>query len=397
MKPHLHEKDDFVEDATADFARMHKKPSYNGGPYDDAPPNLGPEITLPPPPDRNDLTVAAWLKKKLPLRDYLLGGVMCTTSRWFVYGETGIGKTLIGMDLGAAIAAAANFLKWAGQRKARVMYLDGELPAETFKERIELIAERYGADISFYGYNRDDLGDDGMPPLNTDLGQAWLRREIEAIKPDLIIFDSIMCLLIGSMLDEAAWMPMRPFVRWLTANHIAQVWLHHANDVGKSFGDKTRGWEMDTIVFLSHPIGEDGEPDDTAIRLEFPKKRLCTPANAEQFLPLLIHLDDDWRFEAAPTKRMPGGVQQTDDLSREYLQAYDRLADGVTKSLGFDGKPVAKVLGDIIRDELRARGYLEIDDKGAITPTSRTQHRRAKTKLLKATTLVENEGLIWRP
>ena len=238
---------------------------------------------LPPSPNRDNLTVAAWLKKKIPPRDHLLGGVMCTTSRWFVFGETGIGKTLLAMDMGGAIAAAITFLKWPGQRKARVMYLDGELPMETFKERIELLAKRYGADLQFYGYNREDLGDDGMPPLNTELGQVWLRREIAAIKPDLIIFNSIMCLLIGSMLDKSTWMPMRPFIRWLTSNHIAQVWLHHANDNGKSFGDKTREWEMDTVVFLSRPIGEDGEPDDTAIKLEFRKARLRTAANAGQF------------------------------------------------------------------------------------------------------------------
>ena len=38
------------------------------------------------------------------------------------------------------------------------MYLDGEMPAETFKERMLLIAERYGSDIQLFGYNRDDLG-----------------------------------------------------------------------------------------------------------------------------------------------------------------------------------------------------------------------------------------------
>ena len=32
---------------------------------------------------------------------------------------------------------------------------------------------------------REDLGDDGLPPLNTEAGQAWLKREIAAIKPDL--------------------------------------------------------------------------------------------------------------------------------------------------------------------------------------------------------------------
>jgi hypothetical protein len=40
------------------------------------------------------------------------------------------------MDMAAAIATGKNFLNWTGQRPARVMYLDGELPIETFKERM---------------------------------------------------------------------------------------------------------------------------------------------------------------------------------------------------------------------------------------------------------------------
>jgi hypothetical protein len=84
----------------------------------------------------------------------------------------------------------------AGQRRSRVMYIDGKLPIETFKERMELVAALYGQDIEFYGYNRDDLDDGQMPPLNIEDGQKWLRREIEAINPDLIFFDSIMSLLM---------------------------------------------------------------------------------------------------------------------------------------------------------------------------------------------------------
>ena len=153
--------------------------------------------------DENALLLSAWLKRELPLRRFLLGNVLCTTSRWIVYGETGVGKTLLAADIAAAIAAGASFLNWQGSgRRARVMYLDGEMPAETFKERMEIIARRYGADIQLYGYNRDVLGDGEMPPLNTPEGEKWLWREIEAVKPDLIVFDSIMCLLAGSMSEE---------------------------------------------------------------------------------------------------------------------------------------------------------------------------------------------------
>ena len=44
-----------------------------------------------------------------------------------------------------------------------------------------------------------------MPPLNTPEGQKWLWKEIEAVKPDPIIFDSIMCLLVGTMSEEESW------------------------------------------------------------------------------------------------------------------------------------------------------------------------------------------------
>jgi AAA domain len=153
--------------------------------------------------DENVLLLSAWLKRDLPLRRFLLGNVLCTTSRWIVYGETGVGKTLLGVDIAAAVAAGAEFLNWKGSgAPARVMYLDGEMPAETFKERMEVIAKRYGGDIAFYGYNRDVLADGEMPPLNTPEGEKWLWREIEAVEPDLIVFDSIMCLLAGSMSEE---------------------------------------------------------------------------------------------------------------------------------------------------------------------------------------------------
>ena len=351
-------------------------------------PSLKQATKLPPPPDRSLLTLPAWLERDIPPRDYLLGGVMCTTSRWFIFGETGIGKTLIAMEMAAAIAVAAAFLKWPGQRRARVMYLDDELPMETFKERTKLIADRHGKDFVFYGYNREDLGDEGMPPLNTEAGQAWLKREIAAVKPDLIIFDSIMCLLIGSMSDEATWMPVRPFVHWLSAQKIAQVWLHHANDLGKSFGDKTREWEMEAVVKLSKVEG-----DESAIQFEFVKARLRTPKTAAQFLPIVIH-PGDWEFEGA--SKSASKRNETEAVADAFLNALDRLADGVTKAHGFDGKLVSKVKVDGIRDELKKRGFLEKNETGGLTDTGRSHFRRAKTALLSAGKILENEDLIWR-
>jgi len=272
------------------------------------------------------------------------------------------------------------------------MFIDGELPVETFKERMQLVADRYGRDIPFFGYNREDLGFDAMPPLNTPLGQEWLRREIEAIKPDLVIFDSIMCLLVGSMQDEATWAPMKPLVCELSARKIAQVWFNHANDLGKSFGDKTREWEMDTVAKLSKI-----EDDETAIRLDFLKARLRTPKTAGQFVPLIIRPSDDWKFEIAKAAKSSKSGGEVADIVAEFPSVYDFLADGAPKTLGLDARStVLKVSTSAIRDELLNRGFLETDENDAITPVSRGHFFRAKKALVKRGIFVERKKQIWR-
>jgi putative DNA primase/helicase len=63
-------------------ARPWVAPEGNELDHDYEPPGVA--DALPPAPDRNSLLLSAWRKREIPPRDYLLGGVMCTTSRLFV-------------------------------------------------------------------------------------------------------------------------------------------------------------------------------------------------------------------------------------------------------------------------------------------------------------------------
>jgi hypothetical protein len=348
---------------------------------------------------RDNLLVAAWRERELPPRDYLSGEVLCSTSRVLLNGATGIGKTLFCLDWGAAIAAGVDFLDWKGRRRARVLYLDGELPAETFKERMELIGNRYGDDIELFGYNRDVLTPDEMPPLNTDTGRAWLLREIETTQPDVIFFDSIMCLLGGNMSEEDSWAPIKDLVRQISSRRIAQIWLHHTgHDASRGYGTKTREWEMDTVIMLSKAESEDDAPEiSAAFRLEFTKARMKTPANYRQFAAKTVR-STEFGFVAEEGVRAPNTKETSkgEKNRRAFRDAYANLADGVTPSPGFDGAPVRKVKTDAIREEMRSRGFLQTDDKGNITATGRSDFHRAKTDLLIAKRFAESEGLLWR-
>jgi len=356
--------------------------------HNDAPPDTDPK--------RESLRLLAWTTLSLPPRDFLLGDLLCTTSRWILVGATGIGKTLFTMELAACVAAGKSFLGWEARRKCRVIYIDGEMPAETFKERMELVAERHGNDLAIYGYNRDRLGDErDIPPLDTQAGRDWLKREIEIVKPDLIIFDSIMCLVAGDLMKPEGWAPMLGVMRGLTSMRIAQIWLHHANDGGKVFGDKTKTWQMDTVASLTAI-----EDDDAAFGLNFDAKaRLRTPANREQFNPKIIFPSDGWRYEIA--KRISSQGRDGNDaeiVAAEFMKAYDRLADGVPKTTGLDGNStVLKVSVAAIREDLKDSGFLDATETGAIERVSRNHFSRAKKTLLRRGKLMEKKGQIWRP
>jgi hypothetical protein len=348
---------------------------------------------------RGNYRLDAWLRMQLPERDHLLGSVMCSTSRRLIFGETGVGKTILALcGLAGAMASGLGLFEWIGRRRVRVMYLDGEMPAETFKERMELTAKLWGTELEIYGYNRDVLPPGAMPPLNTEEGQKWLWHEIELVQPDIIFFDNIMCLLQGTITDEETWVPVKPLIRQITAHRIAQVWLHHTgHDSQRGYGTKTMQWEMDCVAGLFKV--EDASPLETVMRLEFQKTRLRTPANAAEFMPAILRLQDgQWIRNNTPPSQGSKEPSDLDILRREILNAYDRLAnDYGDHSTGFDGKPVVKVDVNALRNELKNRGLLTMDGKGRIDAAARKAFGRAKASLIHRTKLVEADGFIWRP
>jgi hypothetical protein len=88
---------------------------------------------------------------------------------------------------------------------------------------------------------------------------------------------------------------------------------------------------------------------------------------------------------------------ETVNLKKAILATYDRLADGRDPSPSIDGARVRKVGVDQIRDEVKSRGYLDVDERGHLTSTSRSLFRKAKTGIIASGKLFEAEGLIWRP
>jgi hypothetical protein len=89
------------------------------------------------------LAIEAWTKRNIPPADRLLGDLVTTTSRMFLVGSTGLGKTLLALGMACGMASGRGFLHWRAERAAKVLYIDGEMPEELIRARsIDALRDR---------------------------------------------------------------------------------------------------------------------------------------------------------------------------------------------------------------------------------------------------------------
>ena len=196
--------------------------------------------------------------------------------------------------------AGKDFLHWRAHRPCKGLYIDGEMSRRLFKQRMANEVQRLGEKpAGFYALNHEDV--EGFPPLNTPAGQDCINRLIAHIGDvDFIVFDSIMCLTHGDMKDGEPWAQTMPWVRSLTKRNIGQLWVHHTgHDTSRSYGDKTKEWQLDTVL---HMDAVENVETDVSFSLEFRKARERTPGTQRIFQTTRIALvGDAWRSEATTT------------------------------------------------------------------------------------------------
>jgi hypothetical protein len=285
-------------------------PESAGADPDHAPPRI--EITSLPP-----LTINDWIARDLPQPDFLSGHWLTTTSRVLLSATTGLGKSNLGIALGMRIAAGVNFLHWDNERAAKVLFIDGEMSRRLLRQRIIDEAGRVGQKPgNFHALSSEDIPD--FKALNTTEGQLWISALIRRLGGiDLIIFDNIMSLISGDMKDEEPWQQTLPWVRWLTRQAVGQIWIHHTgHDETRSYGTKTREWQMDTVIHLDVVKRDE---TDISFCLQFKKARERTPATRFDFQDVKIALiDDRWEYELTDTRR-PGKVPPQTEKALDAL------------------------------------------------------------------------------
>jgi hypothetical protein len=244
------------------------------------------------------LSLEDWAARDLPEPQFISGSWLTTTSRVLVVAPTGLGKSMLLMALGMAVAAGKPFLHWSERPPVRVLYIDGEMSRRLLKRRLADECRRLGvAPPTFFALSHEDIPN--FKPLNTPEGRAAIEAVVKAIGGvDLIIFDNIMSLVAGDQKEEEGWSQTIPWVKALTARGIGQVWVHHTgHDESRSYGTKTREWQLDTVVHLTRATRPE---TDVSFDLEFRKARERTPETRQEFAERQVRLVmDQWVHEAS--------------------------------------------------------------------------------------------------
>jgi hypothetical protein len=347
---------------------------------------------------RAQLSAGTWLSRPMPPIDRLLGDFITTTTRAFLVGRTGLGKTMLGLGIAMGIGFGIGFLHWHSSRAARVLYIDGEMPAELLIKRIRDAAQRI---------NREDLIDNVMvfstedaekiaeryptlgmfEPLNTEAGQEFIKRLVDMLKPDVVIFDNVQSLLIGVQKEEETWIPVLPLVQWLTKHRVGQLWFDHTGHAGeRQYGTATKSWRFDAVGQMTPLDDGDREQRETAFLLSFDapsgKARRRTPDNWAEFAPHIIRLREAvWSSE--PVEKRNGNGHALGKVAPSRKIFHNALIDALAHAPTRPGETTMGAWeGECVR-----RGLIDAIEPGDTSSTKRTKRtifRTAKSALLAA-------------
>jgi putative DNA primase/helicase len=194
-----------------------------------------------------------FLAVDFPPREMLLNPILPERSLAMLYAPRGVGKTLLSLSIGLAVASGAPLLRWSAPRQKRVLYVDGEMPLVSLQERLRLISAGFGVEIPNDGFRilAADHTEDGIS-LGSEDGQ-------NAIEPllcdvDLLILDNLSTLCTtGSESASEAWVPMQNWLIRLRRQGISVLLVHHAGTNGRQRGTSRREDALDTVVALRRP------------------------------------------------------------------------------------------------------------------------------------------------
>ena len=191
---------------------------------------------------------------EFPPKEPLLAPWLCTQDLTMIHAVRGVGKTHFLLGITLALATGTEMLGWAPAAPHTVMYVDGEMPGDSLRNRFLSAVHGLGGKpiLAMPKIITPDLQPNNIRRLSTPEGRADL---LEVLTGDvsLVILDNLACLYGGDENDAAAWDDMQTFILQLRTRGISAILVHHSGKSGEQRGTSHREDVLDTVINLRRP------------------------------------------------------------------------------------------------------------------------------------------------
>ena len=195
----------------------------------------------------------------IPKRARLLDNWFCQGDLGYIFAARGVGKTWMVMALLRAVSQKTDLGAWrAGEKKCRVLYVDGEMPLQLTQFRSRTLDMESG-DVTFLHHETVFDGLETSLNIGREDHRVGITDLIKSEEYDVLVLDNLSALAFG--VDENKGEDYDPLKEWLLGlrrQKVTVIVIHHAGKSGLMRGHSKREDDCSWILELKD-AKEDGD------------------------------------------------------------------------------------------------------------------------------------------
>ncbi|MDL2286717.1 AAA family ATPase [Desulfococcaceae bacterium OttesenSCG-928-F15] len=239
------------------------------------------------------VNIREFLMQEIPERETLLSPIIPRQGLLMLHAMRGIGKTFISLFIAFAVASGGKvFNRWTAPQPARVLFIDGEMPARALQKRLAAIvagSDQEPPDPDFLRIITPDMQGGSMPNLATREGQEAVEPFLDGVS--LVIVDNLATLARnGRSNDEESWIPVQGWLLDLRRRGISVLMIHHQGKGGDQRGTSAKEDILDTVIGLRRPKDYKAE-EGARFEVHLTKARGVYGEEAQPFEAQLLEKD----------------------------------------------------------------------------------------------------------
>lgn len=189
--------------------------------------------------------------KKVFVTDKGGDSLLTSSSLNEIFAFRGYGKSLFMLALVNILLHGGEVLGFKATGGQKVLLCDGELPPEDLQMRLKKLVGKSAGRLHLMSPH--NMPRHVFPPLSDPDYQARFLEQVDALKPDVIVFDTLSACFKFDTNDTDLWIIVNQFFIELRNRGICLIVTHHAGKNGTQRGRTDGDDNMDLIMKLDLP------------------------------------------------------------------------------------------------------------------------------------------------